>query len=69
MATAFMLRSNRRRYSDLILLLKNDYVKQQKNYPKTLRDMYGLLVTFDPTRPTPMSGGRNEVMNFGNMAV
>ena len=27
------------------------------------------MVAFDPTRPTPVSGGRNEGMNFGNVAV
>ena len=31
--------------------------------------MYGLMVEFDPTRPTPVSGGRNEGMNFGNVTV
>ena len=30
LATAFILRSEGRRYSKLILLLNNDYVKQQK---------------------------------------
>ena len=31
--------------------------------------MYGLMVEFEPTRATPVSGGRNEGMNFGNVAV
>ena len=31
--------------------------------------MYGLMVAFEPTRPIAVSGGRNEGMNFGNMAV
>ena len=69
LATAFLISSNRRRYGELVLLLKNDYVKQQKNYPKTLKYMYGLMVAFKPTRPTPVSGGRNEGINFGNVAV
>ena len=69
LATAFLLSLDRRRYGDLILSLKNDYANQQKNYPKTLTDMYGLMVAFEPTRSTPVSGGRNEGMNFGNMAV
>ena len=30
--------------------------------------MYGLMVAFDPTRATTVSGGRNNGMNFGNMA-
>ena len=30
LATAFLLRSDRHWYGELILLLKNDYVKQQK---------------------------------------
>ena len=67
LATAFLLSSDRRRYSELILSLKNDYAKQQKNYPKTLTDMYGLMVAFDPTRATAVSGGRNDGMNFGNV--
>ena len=41
LAIAFLLISDRRRYSELIISLKNDYVKQKKNYPKTLTDMYG----------------------------
>ena len=53
------------RYGNLILSLKNEYSKQQKNYPKTLTDMYGLMVAFDITTPTPVSGGRNEVMISG----
>ena len=31
--------------------------------------MYGLMVAFEPTRPTPVSGGRNKGTNFGNVAV
>ena len=61
MATAFLLSSDRHRYGELILTLKNDYVKQQKNYPKTLTDMYGLMVAFDPTMPTAVSGSRTKV--------
>ena len=64
-----MISSDRRRYCELILLLKNDYAKHQNNYPKTLTDMYGLMVGFELTRPTPVSGGRNEGMNFGSLAV
>ena len=44
-------------------------MKQQKNQPKTLTDMYGLMVAFDPTRATAVSGGRNEGINFGNVAA
>ena len=69
MATAFLLILERLWYDELILLPKNDYSKQQKNYPKTLTDMYRLMVAFDPTRPTPVSGGRNKGMKFGNVAV
>ena len=69
LATAFLIISDRRWYSEIILLLNNDYANQQKKYPKTLTDMYGLMVAFDPTRPTPVSGGHNEDMNFGNVAV
>ena len=69
LATAFLLSLYRRRYGELILSLKNDYAKQQKNYPKTLTDMYGLMVAFDPTRATAVSGGRNEGIHFGNVAA
>ena len=69
LATAFLLSLDRRRYGELILLLKNDYAEQQKNYPKTLTDTYGLMVAFEPTRPTPVSGGQNKGMNFGSVAV
>ena len=69
LATAFMLISDRRRYGELISLLKNDYTKQQKNYPRNLTDMYGLMVAFDPARSTPVSGGRKKGTNFGNVAV
>ena len=69
LATAFILSSDRRRYGELVLSLKNGYAKQQKNYPKTLTDMYGLMVVFDPTRATAVSGGRNEGMDFGNVAA
>ena len=68
LVTAFLISSYRRRYGELILSLKNDYAKQQKNYPKTLMDMYGMMVAFDPTRATAVSGGRNEGMNFRNVA-
>ena len=67
LATAFLLSSDRRRYRELILSLKNDYAKQQRNYPNILTDMYGLMVVFEPTRATPVAGGRNEGLNFGNM--
>ena len=30
--------------------------------------MYGLMVAFEPTRATAVSEGRNEGMNFGNVA-
>ena len=61
MATAFLLSSDMPRYGDLILSPNNDYAKQQKNYPKTLTDMYGLMVAFEPTMPTAVSGGRTKV--------
>ena len=31
--------------------------------------MYGLMVAFDPTRATPVSGGRSEGLNLWNLAV
>ena len=69
MATAFLLVLDRCRYGELILSLKNDCGKQQKKHPKTLTDMYGLMVAFEPTRPTAVSGGRNEGMNVWNVTV
>ena len=65
--TAFLLSSDRRWYGELVLLFKNDYTKQQRNYPKTLTDMYRLMVAFETTRETPVSGRRNEGMNFRNV--
>ena len=50
-------------------MLKNEYTKQQKNYPKNFTDMYGLMVAFKPTRATPVSGGRNKGINVRNVAV
>ena len=64
-----MLISDRRRYSELILSLRNDYANQQKNYPKTLTDMYRMMVAFEPTRSTPVSGWRKKGVNLGNVAV
>ena len=49
--------------------MKNDYTKQQRNYPRKLTDMYELMVTFDPTRATAVTGGRNEGLNFGNVVA
>ena len=31
--------------------------------------MYGLMVTFDPTRATAVSGRRNKGLNFGNVVA
>ena len=69
LATVFLLISDRRQYGELILSLINDYAKQHKNYAKSLTDMYGLMVAFDPTRAAPVSGGHNEGLNFGNVAI
>ena len=69
MATALLLSLDRPRYGKLIISLKNDYAKKQKNYPKTFTDMYGLMATFDPTRATSVSGGWSEGVNFGNVAA
>ena len=69
LATPFLMSSDRLLYRDLILSIKNDYAKQQKKYPKTLTEIYELMVALYPTRPTVVSRGRNEGMNFGNVAV
>ena len=31
--------------------------------------MYGLMVVLEPTRATPVSRGRTEGLNFGNVVV
>ena len=31
--------------------------------------MYELLVAFEPKRVTPVSGGRNKGLNFGNLVA
>ena len=69
MGTTFLLSSDRRRYGKLILFLKKEYTKQQKNYPKTLTYIYGLMVAFKLTRHTPVFVGWNKGMNFGNVVV
>ena len=69
MATAFLISSDRRWYSELILLLKMGTKSRKITIQKTLMDMYRLMVAFDPTRPTAVYGGQNEGMNFGNVAV
>ena len=62
--TAFLIISHRHQYGELVLLLKNDYTKQQKNYPKTLTDIYGLMVAFYTSRETLVSRRRKEGLNF-----
>ena len=57
LATVFLLSSDRRQYGGLIFSLKNYYAKQQRNYSRTLTDMYRLMVAFEPTRETPVDGG------------
>ena len=69
LATAFLLSSDRRQYVELVLSLKNDYVKQQRNYPRTLTDMYRPMVVFEPTRATPVAGTRNVGLHFGNVVA
>ena len=39
LATVFFLSLNRCQYGEMILSLKNDYVKQQSNHPRTLTNM------------------------------
>ena len=48
LSTMFLLSSDRRLYGELILSLKNYYYKQQRNYLRTLTDMYGLMVRLIP---------------------
>ena len=49
--------------------MEKKYAKQQSNCPRTLTDMYKLLVAFEPTRVTPVSGGRNKGLHFGNLVA
>ena len=69
MATAFSLSLDKHWYGELILSLNNDYAKQHKNYPETITDMYGLMVAFETTRATAVSGGQNEGIHFRNVAA
>ena len=69
LATTFLLSLYRRRYGELILSLKTYYAKKQSNYPISLTDMYGLMVAFKPIRATPVAGGGNEGLNFGNVVA
>ena len=66
---AFLLILDRRQYGELILSLKNNYAKHQRNYPIILTDMYRLLVALNPTRATLVAGGRNKGLNFGNVVA
>ena len=47
--------------------MKNYYAKQQRNYQRTITDMYRLMVVFYPMRATPVARGRNEGLNFWNV--
>ena len=47
--------------------MKNDYAKQQRNYPRMLIDMYMLMLAFFPTRATAVARGRNKGLNIGNV--
>ena len=67
LATAFLLRLYMRQYGGLTLLLNKNYAKQQRNYPRILNGIYSLMVAFDPMRETPLAGGRNESLDFGNV--
>ena len=42
-------------------MLKIDYEKQQRNYLRTLTNMYEILVAFEHTRATPVEGGTTKV--------
>ena len=64
LATAFLLFPDRRQNGELILTLKNDYTKQQRNYSKTLTYIYGLMVNFYPTSVAVVTGVNNEGLNF-----
>ena len=69
MATSFLLSSDMRQYGDLILLLKDNYTKQQRNYLRRLTDTYRLMVAFDPKRSIAVAGGRNEGLDFGKVVA
>ena len=69
LALPVLISSDCRRYGDLVVALKNDYAKQQKNYPKTVKEMYGIMVVFEPTRVAPVAGGFYDVVNSGNVTT
>ena len=69
LTVALLLRLDQCRCGNLILDLKNNYAKQQKNNPKMLTDMYGLMVVFDSARVAPVTVGHNEGLNFSNVAT
>ena len=69
METVFFLSLDRRRHGELIISLMKDYYKQQRKYPINITTMYGLMVEFEPTKATPVAGGRNEVPNFRNVVA
>ena len=69
LATVFLLSSEMRRYGELIMALKKNYAKQQGNYPKTLVDMYGMMVEFDPKSSAVVTRGHNERLIFRNVAT
>ena len=48
LSTMLLLSLYRRLYGELILSLKNEYSKQQRNYLRTLTNMYGLMVRLIP---------------------
>ena len=65
LVTAFLLSLDRRQYMELILSRKNYYAKQKSNCPRTLTNIYGLMVAFEPTRSTPVARGRNPGLDLG----
>ena len=67
--TAFLLSLDRTQYGELNLSFKDNYAKQHKNYPRISTNVYRLIVAFDPMGVTPVAGGCNEGLNFGNVVA
>ena len=59
--TAFLLSLYRLRHGEMILSQKNDDAKKQRNYPKTLLYMYGLMLAFNITRQHRCPRGATKV--------
>ena len=63
LAVAFLISLYWRRYRELIIARQNDHTTK-KNYPKTMTEIYALMVALKPTRVAPVARGFNDGINF-----